>query len=123
MNTNDNRLVMDKVFLDEYTSHDAILKYTRATAGYGVSYLLDHEYKDVYCQAIELLPVETRRRGIRILEYGCGAGMNLVHLISVLKQEGITVSRAVGTDFSPVLIDAAKNEAKQYLPPDEQQRI
>jgi SAM-dependent methyltransferase len=121
MNIKDNRMVMDKVFLDEYTSHDAILKYTRATAGHGVSYLLDHDYKDVYLQAIGMLPENIKRRGIRILEYGCGAGMNLVHLLSVLKRNGIKVSRAVGTDFSPVLITAAKNEARQYLPPDDQQ--
>ena len=122
MSTTDTQL-MDKAFFDEYTSHDAILKYTRATAGYGVSYLLDHDYKDVYCQAINLLPPETRQRGIRVLEYGCGAGMNLVHLLSVLRKQGIKVTRAVGTDFSPVLIDAAKQEAKTYLPAGEQHQI
>lgn len=33
------------VFFREYTSQDAIAKYTRATAGFGISYLLDHYYK------------------------------------------------------------------------------
>ena len=49
-----------------------------------------------------------------MLEFGCGAGMNLLHLISVLRREGINVT-AIGTDFSPVLIEAAKREARSYL--------
>lgn len=120
MSTNSNPQLMARVFFDEYTSHTAILTYTRATAGFGVSYLLDHDYKDAYCKAIDSLPPETKTRGIRILEYGCGGGMNLVHLCSVLKRMGIKVNRAVGTDFSPVLIKAAKSEAKLYLPQDQQ---
>jgi len=114
---------MDEAFYEEYTSHDAFLKYTRATAGHGISYLLDHDYKDVYLRALERLPAETRSRGIRLLEFGCGGGMNLVHLVSVLKQEGIKVETAVGTDFSPVLIEAAKREAKNYLRAEDQGRI
>jgi len=114
---------MDASFFDEYTSHDAIMKYTRATAGHGISYLLDHDYKRIYLKALELLPAEVKARGLRILEFGCGGGMNLVHLVSVLKQTGIKVDRAVGTDFSPVLIDAAKREAISYLPPEDQGRL
>lgn len=102
-------------FFREYTSHEAIVKYTRATAGYGISYLLDHDYKKVYLQALSQLPKETRQRGIRMLEFGCGGGMNLIHLMAVLNQEGIRVEKAVGTDFSPVLIEAAKREAKNHL--------
>lgn len=103
-------------FFREYTSREAVLKYTKATAGYGISYLLDHDYKKIYLEALNTLPAETRRRGIRILEFGCGGGMNLVHLLSVFDQSGVRVERAIGTDFSPVLIDAARQEAKNYLP-------
>src|SRR5215467_7740284 len=99
----------------EYLSQEAILKYTRATAGYGISYLLDHDYKEVYLQALALLPMDIKRRGIRMLEFGCGGGMNLIHLISVLNQSSIRVERAIGTDFSSVLIDAANREARSYL--------
>jgi SAM-dependent methyltransferase len=123
MNMNNIQQSMDASFFDEYTSHDAILKYTRATAGYGISYLLDHDYKSIYCHALTLLPPEARQRSIRVLEFGCGGGMNLVHLVSVLKQEGIKVERAVGTDFSPVLIEAAKREAKNYLRAEDQGKI
>jgi SAM-dependent methyltransferase len=107
-------------FFREYTSQDAILKYTRATAGHGISYLLEHDYKKVYLEALGHLPKATREQGIRMLEFGCGGGMNLVHLASVLRTEGIKVARALGTDFSPVLIEAARRESKQYLPSSEQ---
>ncbi len=102
-------------FFRQYTSHDEILKYTKATAGLGISYLLDHDYKAVYLEALAVLPQEIRERGIRMLEFGCGGGMNLLHLISVLHQEGIKVESAIGTDFSPVMIETARREAKNYL--------
>jgi SAM-dependent methyltransferase len=110
-----NELQETDVFFKEYTSHDAILKYTRGTAGYGISHLLDTDYKSVYMDALALLPPQVRERGIRMLEFGCGAGMNLVHLVSLLSRDGVKITRAVGTDFSPVLIDAAKKEAANYL--------
>jgi SAM-dependent methyltransferase len=114
---------MDEAFFEEYTSHDAILKYTKATAGSGISYLLDHDYKDIYMRALENLSPEVKQRGIRMLEFGCGGGMNLVHLVSVLTQAGLKIQTAIGTDFSPVLIDAAKRESKNYLRPEDQGRI
>jgi SAM-dependent methyltransferase len=110
-------------FFREYTSQDAILKYTKATAGFGISYLLDHDYKTVYLEALHRLPQRIRQQGIRILEFGCGGGMNLLHLLSVLSREGIRVESAIGTDFSPVLIDAARREAKNYLGDGEQRKV
>lgn len=121
MNTNNTR-TMNEAFFSEYTSADAILKYTKATAGYGISYLLEHDYKDVYMRAFESLPPETKQRGIRMLEFGCGGGMNLVHLVSVLKQAGYKVEKAIGTDFSPVLIDAANRESEKYLLPEDKKK-
>jgi len=123
MSTNTNTKTMDEAFFEEYTSPDAILKYSKGSAGYGVSYLLDHDYKDVYLRALESVPAEAKQRGIRILEFGCGAGMNLVHLVAILTRAGVKVEKAVGTDFSPVLIEEAKKESKKYLKPDEQGRI
>jgi SAM-dependent methyltransferase len=101
-------------FWREYTSRDAIPKYSRTTAGCGINYLLDHDYKAIYLEALRSLPSEARQKGIRLLEFGCGAGMNLLHLVSVLSRERLNVS-AIGTDFSPVLIEAAKREAGSYL--------
>src|SRR5262249_16118534 len=50
-------------------------------------------------------------------------GMNLVHLMSVFGREGIRVEKAVGTDFSPVLIEAAKREAGKYLRDDAKRNL
>ncbi len=110
-------------FFSEYTSREAILKYTRASAGCGISFLLDHDYKKVYLDSIKHLPNEQRKRGIRILEFGCGGGMNLLQLVSVLNRDGFDMDCAIGTDFSPVLIDAAKEEAERYLLPDQRRRV
>jgi SAM-dependent methyltransferase len=110
-------------FFREYTSQDAIVKYTRVTAGFGVNYLLEHDYKQVYLEALSRLPQEFRQQGIRMLEFGCGGGMNLLHLVSVLSKEGVHIQKAIGTDFSPVLIEAARRDAKNYLGGDEQQKL
>ncbi len=116
-----NRLQAE--FFKEYTSPDAISKYTRATAGYGISYLLDHDYKEVYLGALDLLPDQAKKRGLRILEFGCGGGMNLLHLMSVLNRQGIRVEQAIGTDFSPVLIEAAQRDAKNFLGQEQLERV
>jgi SAM-dependent methyltransferase len=118
-----NALTEADPFFREYTSRDAILKYTRATAGFGISYLLDHHYKQIYLEAIGCLPQEIRQRGIRILEFGCGGGMNLLHLVSILSHNGVNVESAIGTDFSPILIDAARRDAQNYLPDKERRKV
>jgi SAM-dependent methyltransferase len=102
-------------YLDQYTSENEISKYTRATAGSGINYLLDHDYKAVYLKALNLLPQQTCQSGIRILEFGCGGGMNLLRLISMLSSSGIHVAQAIGTDFSPAMVETARREAKDYL--------
>ena len=96
-----DKFTADDVFFREYTSGDAIRKYTRATAGYGISHLLEHDYKEVYLHALSRLPQRIRSGPLRILEFGCGGGMNLVHLVSFLTSQGFNVEQAVGTDFSP----------------------
>lgn len=110
-------------YFREYTSAEAISKYTRATAGRGISYLLEHDYKDVYLRALDSLPDNVKKRALCILEFGCGGGMNLLHLISVLRGRGVQIERAIGTDFSPVLIEAAQREAKNLLGPNELNRL
>jgi len=118
-----NDSVQTDSFFREYTSQDAILKYTKATAGFGISYLLDHDYKAVYLDALRHLSVPTEGRGIRLLEFGCGGGMNLLHLVSVLTRYGLNVDQAIGTDFSPVLVEAANKEAQTYLTPQQRTRV
>lgn len=106
-------------FYQEYTSENAVRRYSKATAGAGISYLLDHDYKKIYMEAMQSIPDDVRKDGIRILEFGCGVGMNLIHLVSALSHEGIKIKEAVGTDFSPVLIEAARREAAEYLSKDD----
>jgi SAM-dependent methyltransferase len=118
-----NSLTEADLFFREYTSRDAILKYTRATAGFGISYLLDHDYKQVYLEAITRLGLELRQAQVRMLEFGCGGGMNLLHLVSVLSRDGLKVANAIGTDFSPILIHAANKEAERYLLPEQRTRV
>ena len=58
-----------------------------------------------------------------MLEFGCGGGMNLLHLVSVLSRDGFKVESAIGTDFSPVLIEAANKEAQSYLTSQQRSRV
>jgi SAM-dependent methyltransferase len=115
ISTNIDNLMETNAFLDQYTSKNEISKYTRATAGSGINYLLDHDYKEVYLKALNLLPQQTCQGGIRILEFGCGGGMNLLRLISMLSSTGIHIAQAIGTDFSPAMVETARREAKDYL--------
>src|SRR5438876_9350758 len=84
---------MDAFYL-EYTSRDAILKYTRATAGAGINSLLDRDDKDVYLQALDLLPVGMTLGPLRMWEVGCGGALNPLHLVCVLSPYGFHVGHA-----------------------------
>ena len=125
-NANDNhdssRLNAD--FLEEYNSQESIRKYTRKTAGHGISYLLDHDYGEIYLDAIDkYVPKPRLKAGIRLWEFGCGGGMNLLHLVSVLERRGIPVDFACGTDFSETLIAAAGKETDKYIAPDQARKV
>ena len=113
---------MNKSFLEEYNSKDAILKYSTETAGQGVNYLIQHDYAQVYQKALDDC-LRTARGPIRVLEFGCGAGMNVIGLMSLLRKRGVQVAQAYGTDFSAALIDKAQREAHSFLPRDEQQKV
>ena len=41
--------------------------------------------------------------------------MNLLRLISVLSSSGIRIAQAIGTDFSPAMVETARHEARDYL--------
>jgi SAM-dependent methyltransferase len=119
----DESTEMLESFVEEYNSSDALLKYGKDTAGYGINYLLQEDYARVYSRAIESLHLPSNGSGLRVLEFGCGAGMNLLSLVGLLKGRGIRVDKAYGTDFSPTLIAAAKSEAKETLSSDDLERI
>jgi hypothetical protein len=122
--SHDNPSVLNEEFLEEYSTEYSLRKYSKETAGNGISYLLDHDYGQIYFQVIEnQIPKSRIQKGIRLWEFGCGAGMNLIHLVSALERRGIPVDCAVGTDFSPALVGVANQEAKKYLTPEQNKKV
>jgi len=113
----DKTVQINEKFIEEYGSDDAVRKYSAETAGFGINYLLQHDYADVYLSAVNSYLRTPPQRPLRILEFGCGAGMNIISLVSILEEQGITVERAYGTDFSARLVESARREAKVNLQP------
>jgi SAM-dependent methyltransferase len=113
-----NTAQINEKFLEEYGSRDAVRKYSKNTAGYGINYLLRNDYARVYLEAVDSYLRTTPARPLRLLEFGCGAGMNIISLVSLLEGEGIAVESAYGTDFSPTLVQSATEDAKASLRPD-----
>ncbi len=111
-------------YLKEYSREETIRRYTKETAGHGISYLLDHDYGKMYLEVIDkYIPKSRIQNGIRLWEFGCGGGMNLLHLVSVLERREIALDRAYGTDFSATLIEAAKREATKYLTSEQRKKV
>ena len=110
-------------FIDEYTSEDAVRKYTTKTAGYGITHLLEKDYARIYLNSVKchlrVLPTQP----LRLLEFGCGGGMNITRLVSMLAEKGFPVECAYGTDFSPRLVQAAEQEAEEFLPPQLRKKV
>jgi len=87
------------VFLQEYSADEAIARYTSRTAGHGISYLLENDYAEVYLSAIRDFLKTSPGKSLRLLEYGCGGGMNIITLLALLERKGRSVELAIGTDF------------------------
>jgi SAM-dependent methyltransferase len=109
---------INEKFVEEYGSDDAVRKYSTETAGYGINYLLNHEYARVYLDAVNSYLRTAPMGPLRVLEFGCGAGMNVITLASLLQEKGIPVEVAYGTDFSSRLVESARKEAKANLSPE-----
>jgi len=115
---------MTDVFLEEYSADEAVRRYGTDTAGYGISYLLDHDYGQIYSRVLDQhLPASAKRDGARLLEFGCGAGMNLIHLVGMLAPRNIPLDRACGADFSQKLIEAARADAARILKPPTREKV
>lgn len=109
---------INSAFFEEYTSEISVKRYTSGSAGKGITHLLNNVYGRLYIDTIKKeLKGLIGPEGIRVMEYGCGGGMNLITLVRLLEENGIKVDQAYGTDFSPVLIEAAKREAAAALSP------
>jgi SAM-dependent methyltransferase len=112
----------DDIFLAEYSSEEAVRRYTKKTAGNGIAYLLDHTYSDIYLNAIRRYVSAPIGDGVRLLEFGCGGGMNLIQCLAMLDREKIPVAAAYGADFSERLITEASREADS-LAPEQRERL
>jgi len=118
-----NTAQINEKFFEEYVSEDAVRKYATGTAGYGINYLLRHDYARVYLNTVESYLKASPGHPLRLLEFGCGAGMNIIGLITLLEEKGIPVKSAYGTDFSPRLVETAVQEAKASLRPDQVKKM
>src|ERR1700709_1895115 len=111
------------VYLQEYSADEATARYTSRTAGHGISYLLENDYAQVYLSAIDKFLDSPAEQPLRLLEFGCGGGMNIITLVSLLERRGRKIESAVGTDFSERLISAANGESKSLLTPEQQGKV
>jgi SAM-dependent methyltransferase len=112
------------VYLEEYSADEAVQKYVSDTAGSGIAYLLQHVYGRVYEEQINKLVAQNGDKGaFRILEYGCGGGMNLIWIVRHLLDRRLKLDLACGTDFSLKMVEAAKKEASSSLPGDESGKV
>lgn len=113
-----------ETFLDEYSQNDVIAKYLSKTAGTGIAHALTHVYAPVYRTTIKaLIAQRPRHHKFRVLEYGCGGAMNLFKLIELFAEQHADIETGFGADFSPPMIEAAKQETSRHLPPDLYQKV
>ena len=104
-------------YLEEYSADEAVQKYVSDSAGSGIAYLLQHVYGPIYEDQIDkLVKQKGGNSAFRVLEYGCGGGMNLIWIVRRLLDRNLKVDLAVGTDFSAKMIAAARQEAASSLP-------
>src|ERR1051325_8146033 len=114
---------INEKFLEEYGSEDAVRKYSTGTAGFGIDYLLRNDYAKEYLNAVDSYLKISPPRPLRLLEFGCGAGMNIITMVSLLERRRIPVECAYGTDFSERLVQSATQEASSSLPPDLRKKL
>ena len=107
------------VFLDEYSRDDVIAKYLNDTAGAGIAHALHHVYGPVYQRVVKgLMAQRPRGHAFRVLEYGCGGGMNLLKILDILRAERASIGRGIGADFSPRMVEAARQDTAPRIPRD-----
>lgn len=111
-------------FLNEYSSDTAVHVYSAKTAGKGIQYNLAHAYGQLYSDTVDTIVSHNGgARPLRIMEYGCGPGMNLIHAVNLLISKQVPLGMAIGTDFSQLLIETATIECAALHSPEYQSRI
>lgn len=94
----------------EYQHPDTIRRYRPRSAGEGINYLLRESYGPLLLDSLKTALAEAGLTRLRILEFGCGAGMAIQHVAQTIAEEGIELDLAVGADFAPAMIEAAAEE-------------
>jgi hypothetical protein len=65
-----NTSSLNGAFLQEYNSENSIRRYLRETAGYRISYLLEHDYGSLYLDIIEKHVLKSKtQKGVRLWEW------------------------------------------------------
>jgi SAM-dependent methyltransferase len=100
-----------------YTQPEVMTRYLPSSACPGVGYAVSHVYGAIYQSIIgSIVAHRPQHHEFRVLEYGCGGGMNLLQLIQIFRAQGVGLTSAIGTDLSWSMINAAHKEAGQRLP-------
>jgi len=98
----------------EYDDEKTIERYRRKTAGEGIDYLLSASYGPIWLRAARDALRDTKAQSLRIVEFGCGAGMAVHYVVEALRKEGVEVELAVGADFVPAMVAAAQQEVEEF---------
>ena len=100
--------------MEHYRRDDVVAKYVTKTAGAGIDHVLANVYGPIYLRVIdELIAKRSKEHRFRVLEYGCGGGMNLLKLVDLLRSAGAQLDKGYGADFSPPMVEAATVLARQ----------
>jgi SAM-dependent methyltransferase len=120
----DSEVTEEERYLQEYSTSESVQKYVSETAGDGIEYLLESRYIPMYLEQIaDLKHHPSASSGFRIVEFGCGGGMNLIHLVNRMAELHIPIDVAYGSDFAEPMIWAAQDEARRHLDPSLTDRV
>lgn len=97
-----------------YDRPETVQRYRRRTAGAGINFLLPNVYGPLFLDELHAALADTGAERLRILEFGCGAGMALHYLTEELGKQGIDVELAVGADFVPAMVGAAQQDLDEF---------
>ncbi len=112
-----NSQVSTDVYMQEYTRDDIIARYISDSAGDGYRVHLHHVYAPTYLRAIrELISSRPKGHKFRVMEYGCGGGMNLLRIAELLRSEGAALESGYGAGFFAT-DDRGRAEGSLKAPP------
>lgn len=106
-----------------YSGDEVVRRYRRASAGQGIDYLLRTIYGPLFLEVARAAMADTEAKRLRILDFGCGAGMAVHFLTEQLGREALDVELAVGADFVPAMISAAEQDVREYATPWARERL